>query len=594
MYSLPGKRKDLPGVSTWEYEAAAGHWVGAKDGFARMPLIAETPMRTTASPRAYGLFPLLSLGLSSMVWAQGAERPSVDAALDAGRPLALTLDQALEIALVRSYALNQSRVDVKTADKQVQEAYGTVYPQLDANVNYTRQFSQLNPFAGSSATNLGNTGLTTQFLLENEARAAAGQPPLGFEEFLVIQPDIDLSDNPFFVENRFAFGVTITQTLYDASAFAAIDGAKQLKEQLRAAFRDQARRVVRDVATAYYDVLLAKARAEVLARSEARSQQEVREARARVEQGVQPQFFLLTAEVQLANTETERLRADNDAATARDRLKVLIGVPVRIDLKLVDGLERERSSTAPELDDAMAVAFSERPDLERAELQIQLDEVEGRIAFADYLPLVELFFTAEAVGQVPDDRQPDPNFVFDPDAEPGEAVPPTEFIVAQQPETPGFFSNSFWGPNVSGGLRMRWNLFNGLQTTARVAQRRLAAQRSRFARDLLRAQIEQEVTSQLRNLRTSVDQIRSQSRNVDRAKTNYEQANARVQEGVSSQVELRDASKQLDDSRLNYLTALRDYWVAEVQYQVAIGRPPLPVEPTTEIEEHHGGSKSTD
>ncbi|MGF1509978.1 MAG: TolC family protein [Myxococcota bacterium] len=518
----------------------------------------------------------------------------VRAAFEASKALEVSLRQALEIALVRSYVLNQSRLDVLSANQQVREAYGEIYPRFDVDASYTRQFSQLNPFAGSSAATLGGGSLTTEFLLENEAREEAGLDPIPFSEFAQVADVLaaNASDNPFFVENRFLVGLTITQTLYDWEAFAAIDGAKSLKAQQRAGFRDQARRVVQDVSTAYYDVLLADLRAEVLRRSEARSEAEVRDARERVEQGVQPRFSLLTAEVQLANTETERLQAENDAETSEDQLKVLLGVPVALTLELTDELLDEPDiETPPSMNEAMGTAMENRPDLEQAELQIKLDEVEERIAFSDYLPTLELVFQFQAIGQVPDDRQPDPVLTFDPEPGPDEAIPPSEFIVLSQADTPAFFSNSFWGPNVTGAVVLSWNVFNGFQTSARVAQRRLQARRSRYARDLLRAQIEQEVASQIRNLRTSAQQIRSQNRNVERAKTNYEQARIRVQEGVSSQVELRDANEQLDDSRLNYLNALRDYRVARVQYLVAIGRPPLPGPLSVKIEDGGGGEK---
>ncbi len=534
--------------------------------------------------KAFPIFSTLGLVLCLGMPAR-AQAPITDEdiarAAEGGGVIAVSLDQALRLAVVRSYVLNQRRLDVETSEQQVRQAYGTVYPRVDANASYTRQIDQLNPFAGSNAGAAFFGGGAAEGFLSVDPETQDE-----FQAFQEAQPTVDLSDNPFFLENRFALGLTVTQLLYDGSAFAAIRGAQALQAQQKALFRDQARQTVRDVTEAYYDVVLAEAQADVLRRSEARSSQEVEDARARVEQGTQPRFALLTAEVQLANIQTERLRAENAAATAKDQLKVLLGVPVGMSLELSDGLDPVARPMSPDLEQSVSTAYAERPDLEAARLRVELSEIERKVEFATYLPILEAFFTAELNGQVPDDRtstgrgttvrNPDGSF---------------DFIEGETADR-GFFSGDFWGPNVTAGLRLRWNLFNGFETAARVAQQKIAERRNRLAQNLLGARIRAEVESEVRNLQSAFDQIQSQTRNVERAETNYDDASVRVEQGVSSQVELRDASELLDDSRLNYLNALRDYRVAEVQYRVAIGQPPLPNGALPlETEERHGGEQ---
>ncbi|MEM1024411.1 MAG: TolC family protein [Myxococcota bacterium] len=526
---------------------------------------------------------LVTLSMLSGLGPALAQAPISDEDLrrsqEAGGPLPISLDQALRLAIVRSYVLNQRRLDVETSGQQVRQAYGTVYPRIDGNASYTRQIDQLNPFAGSTAgAAFFGGGAAEGFLALNPLTQD------DFQSFVGVQPITDLSDNPFFIENRFALGLTVTQLLYDGGAFAAIRGAQALQKQARALFRDQARQTVRDVTQAYYDVVLAEAQADVLRRSEARSEQEVADARARVEQGTQPRFSLLTAEVQLANIQTQRLRAENAAATAKDQLNILLGVPVGLQLVLSDGLDPVDTPMNPDLEQSVATAYAERPDLEAAALAVELSEVERKVEFASYLPILEAFFTAEINGQVPDERtaQGLGSTVLNPDGS-------FEFVEGETVSR-GFFSGDFWGPNITAGLQLRWNLFNGFETAARVAQQKIAERRNRLAQNLLSARIRAEVESEVRNLQTAFDQIESQTKNVNRAETNYEDANVRVEQGVSSQVELRDASELLDDSRLNYLNAVRDYRVAEVQYRVAIGEPPLPDGELPEAtQEGHGG-----
>jgi outer membrane protein TolC len=52
---------------------------------------------------------------------------------------------------------------------------------------------------------------------------------------------------------------------------------------------------------------------------------------------------------------------------------------------------------------------------------------------------------------------------------------------------------------------------------------------------------------------------------------NYEYALTRLREGVGTPLEERQASALLDQSRLNYLSAVYDYLIAVNKYEKAIG-----------------------
>lgn len=89
-----------------------------------------------------------------------------------------------------------------------------------------------------------------------------------------------------------------------------------------------------------------------------------------------------------------------------------------------------------------------------------------------------------------------------------------------------------------------------------------------------------EVASAMRALATAREQIASQGRNVENAELNYTFASRRLDEGVATPLEERDASDQLDQSRINYLQAAHDYLVARSAYETAVG---VPLEYQTDI-----------
>ena len=323
--------------------------------------------------------------------------------------------------------------------------------------------------------------------------------------------------------------------------------------------------VIRDVATAFYGALLAKRNIEIIEKSVARTQATVEETQTRVQQGrCFRAFQLLTAEVELANLQSDLARAKNSASRSRNDLQLAIGLPADRPLRLrgaltLEGLDVETATTS----EAVGLAFENRPDFKQAELTVRVQELQESVTFGEFFPKLNAVANISYIGTVPDDREftvstNNPNDPF-------------EVEVREN----GIFSDAFWFSNISVGLTLEWKFFEGFAVSARLARDEIATSKARVQLEQARATIRLEVEQALRELKLARGQILTQERNRDRAELNYSHAQARVREGVSSQFELREASEQLDESRFNYLQAVHDYLVARVGYLVAIGTPPV-------------------
>ncbi len=488
------------------------------------------------------------------------------------QPVTMTLDEAIQIALVNNYAIQTNRLDVADASAQIRQVRGQALPQVDLSSSYTRNVKSANPFAGSEAGGLfGALGFVGWLAYNEEARTDTdpGTEPISFGEFSDRQAEgirnagasTGGSDNPFNVPNQFQNGVTVSQELYNRALFSSIKGARQLKEINEHGVDRQEQLLVQQVKQAFYQALLADEQARVVALSMERTQQTLDEIGRRVSQGTMPKFQRLSTEVELANQETQLVQTQNQAAIALDNLKLLLAMPVQQPLRLRGTLDRPDLGQYQQvsLDDALALAHQRRPDLDQASVLVDLRRIDRDISKADYHPRLSAFANFNYTGSVPDDRQllrSDPNDPF-------------TFTTS----TNSFFSSDYWNPAVNVGMRLTWNLFNGFQTSARVQQRTIAMQRAELEYLQLRDAVALEVEQAMRNLQTAAERIRSQDRNVERAELNYEYANTRVREGVSSQLELRDASDQLDQSRLGYIQAVHDYLVARSAFETALGMP---------------------
>lgn len=486
--------------------------------------------------------------------------------------LTLTLEDAVRVALVRNYALRENRLDVDNAEAQIREAWGQLYPQLSASGNYTRNVLSANPFAGSDVTGLFAGGNAGDWVAYNERARQDGDSstePITFQEFQQRQQEAlqdagvqpGGSDNPFAVDNQFSGGLSVQQTLFNRSAFAAVRGARQLEDVNRLGVDRQAQVVVDSVRSAFYGALLAQEQARITAQSVERTEATLREVSRQVEQGVTPMYQRLSTEVELANLRTQLVQARNRARLARESLKLTLGLPMEQPIALVGVLEVDDPDALLELsmEEAVATAFKNRPDLEQTRLAVELREIERNTVRAEYFPTLSAVANFDYAGRVPDSRSQTLSNPTD----------PFDFSV----EDRGFFHNDFWDPSVSVGLQLSWNIFDGFQREARLEQRQVAINRAEVQREQQEAFVRLEIEQALQNLRAAHQRLQAQAQNVETAELNYEYTNRRVQNGVSTQLELREASTQLDESRFNYLQAVYDLLSARSALERATGVP---------------------
>lgn len=485
------------------------------------------------------------------------------------RPLVLTLDEAVQIALERNYAIRSAELDVATADAQISEAYGSLFPRVDLTSSYTRNLISPNPFAGSDAGSLFSGLGSIDWLAFNEDARTDEDPatvPISFQEFRDRQQAgqeaagvvLDPNANPFGVPNVFSNGVSLTQTIYSGSAFAAVKGARGLREINEAALEQQHDEVIHQTRQVFYGALLAQEQVDVLEASVARTRETVNETELLVAQGVAPKLTRLQSEVQLANQETQLIQARTAASGARDQLLFILGLPV--DQPVMLRGELAVPTNQPQfrivgLLDALAIAIDERPDVEQARLAIALQEVNRGITRAAYFPAVSAFANYGFNGNVPSNR----------------TVLTQTGDFEYETSSRGFFDDSYWDPSLAVGVRLNWTIFDGFQTRRRVQQNTIEIEQAEIQYEQAKEAAKLEVAQTLRELDGAEQRVQAQQQNVETANLAYDFAFERLRNGVSTQLDVRQASDDLDQSRLLHLQAIHDYLVARSNLERATG-----------------------
>lgn len=458
------------------------------------------------------------------------------APVHAQTPDTLTLQQAMARALQQSRSVADANAAVQAARGQVREAWASVLPDVSASASYQRNFKVQEFF------------LPAVFF---DSTAAPGE----------VRPVRVGSDNSW------AAGVTVTQPLFQATAFIGVGAAARY----RALQEERARGVKQTVVTAvrqrFFDVLLAQENVRLTEQSVDRVRRTLAETRALNRAGLASNYDVLRLEVQLANLEPNLRRARDRVATARRALSLEMGLDVYAPMELagalheMDVMEPVNNTptngallalSGPELTDAeLAAAYDtaleRRTDVRQLSLSEELERTHLAVERAEYFPKVSVYAAYDINAQ----ENGGLNFFG---------------------ETPAQRTKTAWG-----GIRVDIPIFKGFSRSARMQQVHAAITQNHVR--LMQAR--QETADQLRTavaaLGEARERVASQQRAVQQAQRGFEIASAEYREGLGSQLQITDAELALRQSEFNYAQAVYDYLTARASLDAARGTVPVAV-----------------
>ena len=324
----------------------------------------------------------------------------------------------------------------------------------------------------------------------------------------------------------------LRQTVFDLSAIRNYQAGKagvRVAELNEALAREE---VASRAGLSYLEALRAD-RAVVAAQANVELAQALLQlARDQRNAGVATGVDVIRAQTRLAEQQVGLARAQTDAEQARLNLQRLIGLPLGSALTLTDRL-RFVEDPLPAIDLAVAQASHDRREIQVAEEQHRVSQLELQSARAEYLPSLEVVGDYGSSGITP---------------------------------------NSFDLPTRRIALQLNVPVFNGGLTRGRVT---VAASRQR-QRELelanIRGQVEEDVRLALTTLRTAAVQVRAAEESVTLAQRELEMARDRFQAGVGDNLEVTTAQTSLANARLAEVTALAQHNAARLNLAAALGR----------------------
>ena len=349
-------------------------------------------------------------------------------------------------------------------------------------------------------------------------------------------PSFEIADQHITIGslNNYSAGVTIDQPVFRGGAVRAGLRAAELYESLTdEQIRGAVQEVVFATVAAYYRAQLSRQEQEVAQSYLDQSRTQLADVQSKKKYGVASEFNVLRAEVDVANSETELIRLSNNHDQALAALLITMGASQDSSVTLAD--EPEYHPLTIDEERAVERALADRPDVLGAEIAVGLQEQAVAAAKSRYWPELDAFFTYGAA-------RPDPHIATIDD----------------------------WGDAWSGGLKLRWTIFDRGRTGILI-QERAVLEQQRIGRTEVREVAKFDVRSAHLNLINADRAVMSQRRNLERATEGQRLANVSYREGTIDQVSLLDATTALAEAGLLYYRSIFAHAMSRLELRRATG-----------------------
>jgi len=491
--------------------------------------------------RALGL--LLAVMSPAIASAQQPAAGSLPAA-------ALSLDEAIRLAMRESEALQIARAGITRASGQLKQARSQYLPQLNSNLAYARSLrSQFSALAGGSPDSSTTTSAPKPQSVCAPQIAANATPAeraaaLAQASTCAAAQGIDFSKVGFGARNQYTFGLALSQSVYSGGRVAgqtAAAAAQQRSAQID--LGSQRAQLALDVTQAYFDAVLADRLVVIADTSLAQTEELLRQTKIARQVGNQSEFDLLRATVTRDNQRPVLITRRGDRDVAYLRLKQLLNLPLDAPVQLTTPIDEPAAITriiatsatsgadAPAGIAASDTSTARRAPVRESEEAVRAQEGQLKSAKADLLPSLSLTSNYQ--------RLFFPSNVFP--------------------------SLNQYSENWTVGGSINFSLFSGGRVAGQVevAQANLDEARARLQQSKELTALDTRVAlNQLEAAEASFEASRGTAQQAQRA---YSIDQLRYTEGISTQTDLTQSRLLLEQAVANQALSARDLAVARAR-----------------------------
>lgn len=336
-------------------------------------------------------------------------------------------------------------------------------------------------------------------------------------------------------ENNYSVDLHLRQEIFKGGMIkAGIDTSKLFVLFSDEQIRKQIQNTIYLATKAYYQALFAQSLLEVNRQTVETAKAHLNEVKLKLEQGFASSYDVLRSEVEVTNFEAEMIKQENATSMAITFLLKVLGASQQSNVILSDKLEYVPFNI--EYDDAIQLAFNNRPDLFASDIEKRMQNEAVKMAVGEYFPHVNTMFSHKW-------GRPDPH---------------TTTI-------------DTWGRQWNFRVALEWPLFDGLRRYGKVKQEKASLKQKEILYEDMKETVVFEVQRSHISLQDADKFVKSQQLDLTRAQKALELAKAGYQEGMKTQVEVMDAISSMTRGQSLYYNAIFLHNIAKLDLSLSMG-----------------------
>ncbi|MFH1617592.1 MAG: efflux RND transporter permease subunit [Candidatus Margulisiibacteriota bacterium] len=397
-----------------------------------------------------------------------------------GSSSALTLEQSRLIALENNPSIAAARENLSVSRAQAGQAKAALLPQVSLGANYGNSFSTL----------------------------------------------VTLPKSP---SDLTSYSLTVTQTLFTGGQLIQ---AMSIADITADTVELELKRVVEDInynaARAYFDVLKAEKSVAIIKDSADILRRNLKQSELFFGSGIGSMSSVLRIKTQLANLELAKIVAENSARLARLALGAVLGKEVADSEVLEEPVLEGAAPVAFTKEQALEVAFENRPEWISFQLGIKAGEKGVSAAYGAYFPSILYTYT-------------------------------TGRTISNYPKAPAYNSDI---ENWQSLLVASWNIFDGFSTASKIWEARAMLASAKEQERSLHDAIVLEVDSAYYTLKAAQQGLAVATIAAELAEKTLKTTEINYRANITSELEYLDAQN-------SYRTAQNNYWTAKYDLEIA-------------------------
>jgi len=418
-----------------------------------------------------------------------------------------TVQEAQDYGLNNNHDIKNAQLDVKHAAKQMLETISVGLPQINAEVEW-QNFIEV------------PTTLVPASQFNPEA------------------PDNIYTEMQFGIPHKTNASISASQLIFNGSYIVGLKAAKSFMNFAELS-KDLTESQIKDsIATAYFNVLIAKENRDFLENIVVVHKDIVDEIETRYLNGFVEDLEVDRMSLVLSQMEMQYANVQRQTEIAEAYLKLIIGIPLEENLTLSDSLPKLLDSSVNfQLEEAQ---IQNRLEYQMADLKVKLKELDMRRYQTDKLPSVVAFaaFGSSAMGA----------------------------------DFNAFEKEINWYPSQLIGLKISLPIFDGLGGMARIQQAHLKYEQAKNDKNQITESLELAFLASQSNYLNAISNYNHEQNNVILSKKIYDKTLAKYREGLVSSMELSEAGTDYLETSTNLSQSIYNLLINNLNYQRSLGK----------------------